>query len=113
MVDDFYKEQYKKTHTWPRGLKAKLIRLDGNRCFFCHGSATAGKPLVIHHFEEDGGWSDDKNPYLEEHKYNPRFLVLLCHSCHGKAHRCQGSPFERVMQLAFKERKQKIIGEFE
>ena len=47
MGDKFYNE----THTWPRGLKAKLIRLDGDRCFVCHCQQ---KPFAIHHFYEDG-----------------------------------------------------------
>lgn len=93
-------------HKWPRGLKAKLIRLDGDRCFVCHSTQ---KPFHIHHYLE---W-DGKTYNYTRLEFNPMYLILVCPSCHGKIE-SQGltihddSPLAKAITQAFAERKEKF-----
>ncbi len=99
-------EYYKETHTWPRGLKAKLIRLDGNRCFVCHSTQ---KPFHIHHYLE----RTKEGFHRTGKEYNPAYLILVCPSCHGKIESMgltfragdSTSPLAKAIITAFAERK--------
>lgn len=64
-------------HNFPRGTRAFLERRDGKKCLLCH----CRTKTVIHHSYE---LAKDKNPYLDPN--NPKYLCLLCLSCHQKIH---------------------------
>lgn len=66
-----------------RGLKAQIIRRDRNRCRVC-GAPRGLRTHVVHHI--DGG----------KHNHSPENLILLCHSCHGKAHQRMLRHFIRI-----------------
>ena len=94
-------------HKWPRGLRQKLIEMDGGkpRCWWCWCQQPG---LHIAHISIDTdsleGWA-----YTKKNEYDPKYLVLLCPSCHAK-HDKYGNSFEGSSPLsnafteAFKER---------
>lgn len=103
-------------HKWPRGLRKKLTDLDGGtvRCWWCWRQCPG---LHIAHISRKHLFINDKEQYFANHayahdnKYNPRFLVLLCPSCHAKHDKAlsRESPWMRGFERAFEERFQKWV----
>ena len=103
-VTETKEEWYKKTHTYPHGTRAKLLRRDGKGCVMCHSQLG----LAIHHYYESReSRSGEKNPYHPDNHGNLDYLVLLCRSCHGKAHQdsARDSPFMDALHKVMEEKR--------
>ena len=100
-----YEKIFQDCHKWPRGLRQKLIDLDGGkaRCFFCWSQQPGLHIAHIHFYDEDGNYH---YAYELPTMHSVKQLVLLCASCHGKVDKAYSSesPFKKGFMLAFKER---------
>ncbi len=96
---------YKTTHTWPRGLRARLIEREKGKCAICWSQ----QQLSIHHIQEHlidrGLYRSDNYIDIPATKrtgklianFNLDGLLLLCGSCHGKIHTYKSnSPFTKL-----------------
>ena len=95
-------------HKWPRGLKKKLMELDGgDRCFFCWSHQG---PMHIAHVDDYKVNGTHSFPYEENNRYDPRFLVLLCNSCHSKLDSTwyRDSPWHRALMTAYRARRARL-----
>ena len=93
-------------HKWPRGLKKKLVELDGDQCFFCWSHQ---RPFHIAHIDDWDANGSHGYPYNEENRYDPRFILLLCNSCHSKMDSTwsHDSPWFKALIKAYRERNAK------
>ena len=100
-ADEFqYNSDYPNyNHKWPRGLRKQLIDLDGGTawCWWCHSQQPG---LHIAHI--------GLSAYEGKNGHDPKYLVLLCPSCHGKHDKGSSSPMSRAFAKAFKERFEKL-----
>jgi hypothetical protein len=97
-------------HKWPRGLRQKLINLDGGtaRCFFCWSQQPG---LAIAHVSLLNDLAADEfYAYDLDKVHNPIWLVLLCPSCHGKLDNAfyRESPWHQAFYKVFKERQERL-----
>ena len=92
-------------HKWPRGLRQKLIDLDGGtaRCFFCWSQQPGLNIAHIDFHDEEGEFH---YAYELDTMHSINHLVLLCKSCHGKIDKAYSSqsPLKKAFMIAFKER---------
>ena len=98
-------------HKWPRGLRKQLIDLDGGkaRCWWCWSQQPG---LHIAHISRKQLFRGDSkaywanHAYTDENKHSPKFLVLLCPSCHAKRDKAYSlnSPWMEAFTAAFEER---------
>jgi hypothetical protein len=100
-----YEQVEQLRHKWPRGLRQKLINLDGGkaRCFFCWSQQPSLHIAHIDFYDEKGVFH---YAYELDTMHSVKHLVLLCDSCHGKIDKAASSesPFKTAFMLAFKER---------
>jgi len=92
-------------HKWPRGLRQKLIDMDGGkaRCWWCWCQQPG---LHLAHISFDEGGSLEGWAYLKKNVYDPKHLILLCPSCHAKHDKAYSgdSPLSKAFKQAFMER---------
>lgn len=97
----------KEVYKWPRGTLKNLKERDGKGCVICWSQ----RGLVIHHYWESMSNITD-TPYWHmvdgepQPRFDMRWLVILCRSCHGKVHNGWGeSPFMKLFHSIMEEKR--------
>ena len=104
-----YEQVEKLRHKWPRGLRQRLIDLDGGkaRCFFCWSQQPGLHIAHIDFYDEQGVFH---YAYELTTMHSTEHLLLLCDSCHGKVDKAASSqsPFKTAFMSAFKDRAKEL-----
>lgn len=92
---------------WPRGLKAKLIRRAGTKYAECTLCASQQRVAIHHYWESPVPGQVRDSPYVDENgkpRFDLKYLILLCQSCHGKVHTAlENTPFMRMFRQTMEE----------